>query len=438
MATSKKYLMAAAGAAGGEVSDYWINVRGGTSADYSQGIAVDSSDNIIIGGFYASDGAGGYDFLVTKYNSSGSLLWERLLGGSSNDIGRAIAVDSSDNIIITGQTLSDGAGSYDLLTAKFNSSGTLQWDRTLGGSGNDNSYAVAVDSSDNIIVGGYGTSDGAGADDIMIAKYNSSGTLQWDRTLGGTSDDRCFGITVDSSDNIIVTGFTLSDGAGGNDIIIAKYNSSGTLQWDRTLGGTGNEFGWGVAVDSSDNIVITGFTESDGAGNRDFLIAKYNSSGTIQWQRTLGGTSIDVGYDVTVDSSDNIVVCGYTQSDGAGGSDILIAKYNSSGTLQWDRTLGATATDIGYGVAVDSLDNIVITAVTAEGAGGDDVLVAKLPSDGSLEGTYGAFTYEDAVLTDSAASLTDSAASLTDAAAVLTDAAAVLSETKLYTLYTIS
>lgn len=363
--------------------DYWINVSGGTVSDVSWGVTTDSSDNIITVGYTQSDGAGADDLAITKYDSSGTLLWQRLLGGSGTDRGYGVAVDSSDNIIVCGYTASDGAGSNDILIAKYDSSGTLQWDRTLGGTGNDYGYAVAVDSSDNIIIAGYTESDGAGSDDFLIAKYNSSGTLQWDRTLGGTGGDNGLGVAVDSSDNIILTGYTASDGAGGNDILTAKYNSSGTLQWDRTLGGTGAEYARFVAVDSSDNIITVGYTNSDGAGGYDFIIAKYNSSGTIQWQRTLGGTGNDYCYGVAVDSLGNIIVSGRTESDGAGNYDFL---------------------------------------------------VAKLPSDGTGTGTYGPFTYQNAAFTDSTATLIDAEAVLTDAPAVLTDAAATLTETEMYTL----
>ena len=433
MATSKKYLMAAAGGAGGEVGDYWINLGGGTGNDYYRGVAVDSLDNIISAGYSYSDGAGGADLLVSKYDSSGALLWERLLGGTSNDVGFGVVIDSSDNIIVAGYTVSD------FLIAKYNSSGTLQWQRSLGAGVTDRADAIALDSSDNIIVTGRTNSTGAGGYDILIAKYNSSGTLQWQRTLGGTGGDFCNGVTVDSSNNIIVSGYTDSDGAGDDDILIAKYNSSGTLQWQRTLGGTVRDRGEGVVVDSSDNIIITGRTGSDGAGDDDLLLAKYNSSGTLQWQRTLGGTNLDAGLQVTLDSSDNIIMTGFTLSDGAGSYDILIAKCNSSGTLLWDRTLGGSANDIAYGLAIDSSDNIIVGGYSlSDGAGNYDHILVKLPPDGSLEGTYGAFTYADAVLTDAAASLTDSAASLTDSAASLTDATPTLTETKLYTLYTIS
>jgi uncharacterized delta-60 repeat protein len=366
----------------------------------------------------AAAGAGGVDS-----------YWINLLGGTSVDVGRGVAIDSSDNIIVTGYTNSDGAGTDDALVAKYDSSGTLLWDKTLGGANADYGYGVAIDSSDNIIVTGYTQSDGAGGNDVLVVKYNSSGTLLWDRTLGGASNDLGFVVAIDSSDNIIVVGYTGSDGAGNFDVLVAKYNSSGTLQWDRTLGGANNDIGYGVAIDSSDNIIVVGYTASDGAGGNDVLVVKYNSSGTLLWQRTLGGTGQESGYGVAIDSSDNIIVVGVTPSDGAGGQDVLVAKCSSSGTLLWDKTLGGASSDYGQGVAIDSSDNIIVTAYTpSDGAGGNDVLVAKLPPDGTGDGTYGSLVYEDAVLTFAVAGLTDAAAVLTDAPAVLTDAAAVLTD----------
>jgi uncharacterized delta-60 repeat protein len=423
---STKLLQAAAG---GGVVVSWIALLGGTGSDDGNAVAIDSADNIIVVGYTNSDGAGGRDLLIAKYNSAGALQWDRTLGGTGSDIGNAVAIDSADNIIVTGSTDSDGAGSIDFLIAKYNSAGSLQWDRTLGGTGDDVGYAVAIDSADNIIVTGRTTSDGAGGNDLLIAKYNSAGALQWDRTLGGTGIDLGYAVAIDSADNIIVTGRTGPDGIGNDDLLIAKYNSAGALQWDRTLGGTGSDVGNAVAIDSADNIIVTGSTASDGAGSNDVLIAKYNSAGALQWDRTLGGTGSDIGRAVAIDSANNIIVTGQTTSDGAGGGDLLIAKYNSAGALQWDRTLGGTGDDVGYAVAIDSADNIIVVGrTTSDGAGSLDVLIAKLPPNGSGTGTYGSFTYEAAVLTDAPAVLTDALAVLTDAPAVLTDVVAVLTD----------
>ena len=305
----------------------------------------------------------------------------------------------------------------------------LQWDKTLGGTDNDYFYSVALDSSDNIIVCGYTKSDGAGGNDLLVAKYNSSGTLQWDRTLGGTGNDVGYGVAIDSSDNIIVCGITSSDGAGGNDALIAKYNSSGTIQFARTLGGSGTEYAYEVALDSNDNIYIVGSSSSTGTNGTDLLVAKISNSGAFQWDKILGGVGSEIGYGIAVDSSDNVIVGGYTTSDGAGGVDFLIAKYNSSGTLQWDKTLGGSVTELIWGMTLDSSDNILACGWTnSDGAGNADAIAVRLPADGSGGGTYGSYTYEDAVLTASNISLTWAVAVLTDAAAVLTAADAVLTD----------
>jgi len=420
--------LAAAGNAGGD--SYWISLLGGTGTEIANGVVTDSSDNIIVVGYTDTAGAGGIDVLIAKYDSSGILQWDRTLGGTATELAYSVATDSSDNIIVAGQTDSDGAGSADVLIAKYNSSGVLQWDRTLGGTSSDYANGVTIDSSDNIIIAGRCSSDGAGGADFLIAKYNPSGVLQWDKTLGGTGTDIANDVAIDSSDNIIVVGQSNSDG-NFYDVLVAKYNSSGVLQWDRVYGinASHNEIGYDVAVDSSDNIIIVGTTPAAGAGSNDAFIAKYNSSGVLQWDRVLGGTGYEIGYGVAIDSSDNIVIAGRTDSDGAGSNDFLIAQYNSSGVLQWDRTLGSTGQEVGEDVAIDSSNNIIVVGRTdADGAGGNDILIAKLPSDGSLEGTYGVFTYAEAVLTDAAAGLPDAAAGLTDAAAVLTDAAAVLTD----------
>jgi uncharacterized delta-60 repeat protein len=417
------------GAGGAKSDSYWIALLGGTGIDFGYSVAVDSADNIIVCGYTDSDGAGNYDILVAKYDLFGTLLWARTLGGTEIDIGHSVAIDSADNIIVCGYTRSDGAGFHDVLVAKYNSSGVLQWDRTLGGTSVDVGYSVAADSADNIIVCGYTGSDGAGNYDILVAKYNSSGVLQWDRTLGGSSADFGFSVAIDSADNIIVCGYTGSDGAGSYDMLVAKYNSSGVLQWDKTLGGTSGDYGYSVAIDSANNVIACGMTASDGAGSSDLLVAKYNSSGVLIWDKTIGGAGTDYGRSVAVDSADNIIVCGYTDSEGAGANDMLVAKYNSSGVLLWAKTLGGIGHDYGYSVAVDSADNILICGKTAsDGAGGDDILIARLPPNGSGDGTYGNLIYQDAVLTDADAVLTDADAVLTDAPAVLTDAAAVLTD----------
>ena len=418
---------------------YWIATLGGTSFETSGAIAIDNSGNVYIAGNTESDGAGDSDIVIAKYNSSGTIQWQRTLGGTSEyDYGRGIAIDNSGDVYIVGRAFSDDAGDFfDILIAKYNSSGTIQWQRTLGlppggvSTAFDTGAGIAVDNSDNVYIVGRTDLGGAGNRDILIAKYNSSGTIQWQRNLGGTSNDVGYEIAVDNSGNVYIVGQTSSDGAGGADTLIAKYNSSGTIQWQRTLGGTSEyDYGRGIAIDNSGDVYIVGRAFSDDAGDFfDILIAKYNSSGTIQWQRTLDGVSDETGQGIAIDNSDNVYIVGQTSSDGAGGSDNWIAKYNTSGDIQWQRTLGGTDTDSGFGIAVDNSDNVYIVGRTrSDGAGDYDIVIAKLPGDGSRTGIYGAFTYTSSSLTDSASSLTSSVSTLTSSVSTLTDSASNLTD----------
>jgi len=425
--------------AAGAVETYFLSVIGGAGTDIGNSIGVGASSKIFVSGRTDSTGAGGTDAYLAKYDDSQTLAWQRVLGGASTDISEALDFDSAGNIYFAGYTSSDGQGSDDWLFAKYNSSGTIQFQKTLGGGNFDRAESVHVDSSDNVFIVGRTRSAGQGNDDRLVVKYDTSGTVQWQRILGNADADRALGISSDSSDNIYVVGSTASTGAGSTDSLLVKYDTSGTVQWQRVLGGASSETGNAVVVDSSDNIYISGFTSSTGTGELDLLVAKYNSSGTLQWQKALGGTGSDQGISITVDSSDNIYLLGQTTgATGTASNKFAIAKYNSSGTIQWQRKLGGTGSDQGISITVDSSDNIYAIGQTdSTGAGGTDILIAKVPNDGSLLGTYSldgnnivyeasSLTSTTATLTSSTASLTTGTPSLTSAASSLTDASANL------------
>lgn len=436
MATTARKIQGSGGLGGS--AEHWVALLGGSSRDLGYAVAVDSADNVVIVGETQSDGAGGADVLVAKYDTLGVLLWSKTLGGAAEDTGYAVAVDSLDNIVVVGTTASSGAGYDDVLIAKYDPSGSLTWQLTLGIFPFERGYAVAVDSSDYILVLGESSVATAGFADFLIAKYSPDGALIWKNLLGGSSSDYGRGIAVDSLNNILVTGFTQSAGAGGFDLLLSKISPSGVVLWNNVLGGSGTDEGLAVAVDSSDNIVVAGRTNSDGAGNYDALVAKYDASGSLLWAKTygVGGISPEYGYGVAVDSLDNIIVVGRSRM-GSGLFDFFIAKYNSSGTLLWEQSLGGSSMEEATAVAVDSLDNIVVSGyASSDGAGNYDILTAKLHPDGLGNGTYGSLTYKningssaDAVLTDGTATLafgpepllSSSPATLTSQDAVLTE-----------------
>jgi len=361
----------------------WNTTWGGSGYDGGSDIAIDSSNNIYLSGFTNSFGAGDFDIVLVKYNSLGERQWNTTWGGSDFDSGLAIEIDSSNNIYIGGFTRSFGAGGNDMVLVKYNSLGQQQWNTTWGGSGVDIASGVALDSSNNIYLAGRTVSFGAGSSDMVLVKYNSLGQQQWNTTWGGSLSDTGNEVVVDFSDNVYLVGYTTSFGAGGNDMVLVKYNSLGQQQWNTTWGGANHDLGYALGLDSSNNIYITGganstFFDPFHPIETDIVLVKYNSLGEQQWNTTWGGSVEDSGHAIAINSSNNIYLAGRTDSFGAGDTDMVLVKYNSSGEQQWNTTWGGIGNDFVNEIEIDSSNNIYITGGTnSSGAGYHDMVLIK-------------------------------------------------------------
>jgi hypothetical protein len=426
---------------------------GGANWDWGWGITIDSSGNAYITGgtgasnFPTTPGAfdtsyhSGQNVFVTKLNATGTaLVYSTYLGGGFGDIGYGIALDNLGNAYITGNTYSSdfpttpsafdtsfNGGSSDAFVSKLNASGTaLVYSTYLGGENYDEGRSIALDSLGNayltgytsstgfpIISGTFDTSNNGGAD-VFVSKLNSSGTaLVYSTYLGGGSEDYGYGIAIDSSGNAYVTGYTGSStdfpttpGAydttsnGSWDVFMSKLNPSGTgLVYSTYLGGGSDDYGRGIAIDSSGNAYVTGYTLStnfpttlgaldttfsyntDAYGHilPDAFVSKLNASGTaLVYSTYLGGGSEDYGWAIAVDSSGNAYITGYTLSTdfpttaGAfdtlfhgGGFKVFVSKLNASGiALLYSTYLGGSGNDYGMGIAIDNSRNAYLTGYT--------------------------------------------------------------------------
>ncbi|GEM_PF-1428171 len=357
---------------------------GGSGDDYGKDIAMDSSGDLLMVGSTNSVSNGGTDILLYRVNPNGTKEWHKNYGSSHNESGEAVAVDSSDNIFIAGY-VSDG-NQEDILVKKLNSGGVEQWTKTLGGSGDDGAYGLALDSNGNPIVVGYTTSYTYGGSDAVYYKLKSQdGTVMSSRHLGGSNDEVVYGVAVDSSDNAYLVGETSSYTYGGKDIALWKLDSSGARVYGVHFGGSNDDVGYDAVVVGS-SLYVVGSSSSYTYGNSDIVVYKIKpSDGSRQEARHFGGTSADYGYGIAYNSSSgDIVVVGYSSSYTNGGEDIVVYSLKSD-TLKknWGQHYGGSNNDEAYSVVVDSNGHIYVFGSTNSFTyGGYDFMLYRLSSSG--------------------------------------------------------
>jgi len=330
----------------------WTAQIGTRGNDLSQSVAVDASGNIYISGSTHGDlggpGAGSSDAFLMKFDSSGNELWTTQIGTSDSDASYSVAVDASGNAYISGGTHGDlggpNAGSCDAFLSKFDSSGNLLWTTQIGTSSDDVSQSTVVDASGNAYISGWTKGDlggpSAGDIDVFLSKFDSSGNVLWTRQIGTDAWDASYSVAVDASGNVYISGETYGDlgepNAGAADAFLSKFDSSGNELWTRQVGTTESHFSYSVALDASGNAYISGYTWRH-RGRRsappDAFLSKFDSSGNELWTTQIGTRDSDWSYSVAVDAAGDVYISGYTEGDlggpNAGDWDAFLVKFEA-------------------------------------------------------------------------------------------------------------
>jgi beta-propeller repeat-containing protein len=400
----------------------WSSYLGGSNSDSGYGVTVDASANVYVtgdttssdfpptGGFDSTLGI--HDAFVTKVDGTGAIVWSTYLGGSSFDAGYGIALDSSRNVYVTGETWSADfpatggfdtvlSGASDAFVTEINADGSgVAWSTFLGGSGQDETgNAITVDGSGAVYIlgttpstdfpttSGFGTSLG-GMSDAFVTKINTSPApiIAWSHYVGGSGNDSGgYGIAHDGMTGTYITGTTYSSDfptAGGFDTSLGGVRDAfvavvdgmgGALVWSSYLGGSSYDEGYGLTEAPSGDVYVTGLTassdfpsaggfDSTGSGE-DAFVTKINPSHAIAWSSYLGGNGGDQGRGIALEgATENVYVVGYTSAadfpatmgfdtSWGGGFDAFVARIDAAGALTWSSYLGGSADDFGYGVA---------------------------------------------------------------------------------------
>ncbi|MFZ1641090.1 MAG: SBBP repeat-containing protein [Candidatus Contendobacter sp.] len=418
-----------------------------TAGDQAQSDSAQNPDAML--DYQPADDAsfnGATDAFVTRLNSSGGIVYTTYLGGASDDYGYGIALDNQGNFYVTGATRSIDfprltpfqnvlGGTQDAFVTKFDiTTGQLSYSTYLGGAGVDSGRAIIVNSQGQAYVTGYtnsanfpvlnGAPGGGGqpfdptynnGDDVFVSQINAAGNaLVYSTYIGGTGDERGSGIVLDAAGNAYITGYTDSPdfpNAGGltscatrlvnpnnyEEVFVTRLNATGNaLGYSTCFGGSRYDRGQGIDIDASNNVYITGYTDSpnvagainpysvDGRGfDLDAFLARLDQDGTpvVNAQNQpayftyLGGNANDVGYDIAVDccGSMGTYITGYTVSpdfpllradDGvwAGGTEAFITRLDSAtGILTYSSFWGGSGSDYGMGIALDAALDVYVT-----------------------------------------------------------------------------
>ncbi|PKL84744.1 MAG: hypothetical protein CVV22_11185 [Ignavibacteriae bacterium HGW-Ignavibacteriae-1] len=399
----------------------WQKTYGGSEGDFTNYIQQTRDDGYIVAGTTWSidgdltDTKGNGNIWIFKLNRDGDIEWQKKYGGSSGDDAKSIQETRDGGYIVSGDTFSndgditENKGLFDIWVFKLSIDGNIEWQKTYGGSESDYVHSVKETSDGGYIVAGYTDSDDGdiaqnkGVEDIWVLKLSSNGNIEWQKTYGGSGRDVAFSIqqTIDGgyviSANTISKDGDVTENKGQNDMWVLKLSNSGNIEWQKTYGGSNNDFSTYIQELRNGGYIMVGYTWSndgdlsENKGNSDICIMKLKLDGSLEWQKTYGGSLHERAYFIQETDDGDYIVAGYTESldsdvtENKGKGDLWIIKVQSDGSLEWQQTYGGSNNDDSRNIQETSDKGYIVAGYTksndgdvTENKGLEDFWVIKL------------------------------------------------------------
>jgi hypothetical protein len=323
----------------------WTKTYGGTGTEVGYSVQQTSDGGYIIGGYTNSYGAGGNDVYLIKTDANGDTTWTMTYGGSQSDKGYSVKQTADEGYIIAGETSSFGAGYEDVYLIKTDANGDTVWTKTIGGTGTEIGYSV-----DELTEGGYiiaGTTAPSFFPKDYLIKTDTNGEVIWTKTYGEGMMSWWKEVQETDDGAYITAGWMMSP----NDVYLAKTDSDGSTIWTQTINLGDDQYGNAVQQTSDGGYIIAGETWSNDTQKWDYCLIKRDANGDAEWATTYGGTEWDKAYSVKqVLWDEGYIITGETESFGAGNYDIYIVRVDSLGNTLWTQTYGGTSADAAYSV----------------------------------------------------------------------------------------
>lgn len=405
----------------------WLKTFGGSAGDRSFSVRQTNDGGYVLAGESestdgdASAGKGMSDVWIIKLNALGTIEWKRRYGGSRSDGAHCIRQTLDGGYIVAGYSDSNDGdskstkGSRDAWILKLSKLGIIEWQKTIGGSKDDEILSIEQNTDGSYIAAGWSESSNGdipinrGNADAWVMKFNPTGTLAWQYTYGGTNADFAESIVPTLDGGYIFAGHTYSQNGditanhGLYDYWAVKIRSYGTLEWQKTYGGTGNEYAKSIRQLADSSYIVAGYSDSKNGdltvnqGSTDAWLLKLSPVGMIQWQSSFGGSGSDYATSILPTVDGGFAMCGYTYSNDGditgnrGGNDAWILKLGRTGSIEWQKTYGGSKGDVALSMQQTNDEGFVFTGTTDSkdadaigNHGASDYWLVKLSSDGLL------------------------------------------------------
>ncbi len=424
----------------------WDKRFGGNLSDEIHDIQQTSDGGYIIGGLSSSgisgdrteDSRGNDDYWVVKIDANGLKQWDKRFGGIDEDWLYTVKQTADGGYILGGESASgisgdkteDSRGENDYWVVKIDANGIKQWDKRFGGNGYDEFLDLQITSDGGYILwgqspsnkGGDKTEDSIGGLDFWVVKIDANGSKQWDKTFGGDDYDAIITLEQTSDGGYILGGESSSDisgnktdsNRGGEDFWVIKIDASGTKQWDKSFGGSGEDYFEALKKTNDGGYILWGISQSGISGDKsesnrgssDYWVVKIDENGIKEWDKSFGGSSFDNNLGVNTSlqiTSDGGYILGGNSDSGISGdkteesrglNDFWVVKINANGTKEWDKSLGGNMDDYIESIMQTYDGGYIIAGLSLSGISGDktesnwgfgDYWIVKINANGTKE-----------------------------------------------------
>jgi len=351
----------------------WEQTYGGDSSDGGVSVCRAADNGHIVAGYTNSFGNGDYDICLYRVDSIGTLLWTKTIGGINYDIPNEMQPTSDSGYIIIGRTTSFGPGTpnySNIYLIKINSNGDTIWTKVFGGVNSEEGLSVSQTTDGGYILVGRTASFGAGGADVYLIKTNAAGDTTWTRTYGGALNDIGWSVQQTTDGGYIISGSTLSFGAGSSDVYFIKTDDNGALVWSRTYGGAYSERGWSVQQTDDGGYMIVGYTYSFGIGtpnSYNSYFIRTNANGDTIWTKAINEPDYDWMEKMERCLDGGFIATGSTYSIPPSACQVYIIKITTDGVIVWEKRQGSGINDMGHSIRRTGDGGYIVVGIRGEG-----------------------------------------------------------------------